>query len=265
MRKHLLQDFTRIYHLDLHGNVRQNPKLSGTTHNVFGIQVGVGITVAVKSSKHKDRCIFYYRVPETWKKEQKLSWVSERKSISGVEWDQLRPDGRNSWLATENAALYSSFMPSVGSSEARKLGSSEARKLGSSEAEHSIFQSSSLGIATNRDEWLYDFSTSTLKEKVSRHIHNYNFEVFRLSQESERPENIDGYINRDDAFIKWTDRLKSSLIGGRTLKYQDALVQKAVTRPFVRKMVYFDDLLVHRRYQQHRIFPAADTVNRAIA
>jgi predicted helicase len=52
MRKHLLQDFTQVYHLDLHGNVRQNPKLSGTTHNVFGIQVGVGITVAVRSSKH---------------------------------------------------------------------------------------------------------------------------------------------------------------------------------------------------------------------
>jgi predicted helicase len=45
MRKHFLQDFTQIYHLDLHGNVRKNPKLSGTTHNVFGIQVGVGITM----------------------------------------------------------------------------------------------------------------------------------------------------------------------------------------------------------------------------
>ena len=31
MRRELLGDFTRIYHLDLHGNVRLNPKLSGTT------------------------------------------------------------------------------------------------------------------------------------------------------------------------------------------------------------------------------------------
>ena len=29
MRKHLAQDFTRIDHIDLHGNVRKNPKLSG--------------------------------------------------------------------------------------------------------------------------------------------------------------------------------------------------------------------------------------------
>lgn len=48
MRKHLLQDFDQVYHLDLHGNVRQNPKISGTTHNVFGIQVGVGVTLAIR-------------------------------------------------------------------------------------------------------------------------------------------------------------------------------------------------------------------------
>ena len=48
MRKHLMQDFDQIYHLDLHGNVRQNPKISGTTHNVFGIQVGVGVTLALR-------------------------------------------------------------------------------------------------------------------------------------------------------------------------------------------------------------------------
>jgi len=41
MRKHLLQDFTGVYHVDLHGNVRRNPKLSGTTHNVFYYVYGV--------------------------------------------------------------------------------------------------------------------------------------------------------------------------------------------------------------------------------
>jgi predicted helicase len=39
MRKHLLKDFQQIDHIDLHGNVRRNPKISGTSHNVFGIQV----------------------------------------------------------------------------------------------------------------------------------------------------------------------------------------------------------------------------------
>ena len=48
MRKYLDHEFDRVYVLDLGGNVRKNPKLSGTTHNVFGIQVGVAITLARK-------------------------------------------------------------------------------------------------------------------------------------------------------------------------------------------------------------------------
>lgn len=48
MRKHLERDFDAIYVLDLGGNVRKNPKLSGTTHNVFGIQVGVSINIFVR-------------------------------------------------------------------------------------------------------------------------------------------------------------------------------------------------------------------------
>lgn len=48
MRKNLENDFDKIYVFNLKGNVRQNPKISGTTHNVFGIQVGVSINILVK-------------------------------------------------------------------------------------------------------------------------------------------------------------------------------------------------------------------------
>src|SRR5947209_1031497 len=85
MRKHLVQDFTHIFHVDLHGNVRINPKLSGTTHNVFGIQVGVGITVAIRSRQHTERQLYYYRVPEDWRKEEKLGWLTHRKQVSQID------------------------------------------------------------------------------------------------------------------------------------------------------------------------------------
>ena len=51
MRKYLADTFDSIHLLDLGGNVRKNPKLSGTTHNVFGIQVGVCVTILVKKAK----------------------------------------------------------------------------------------------------------------------------------------------------------------------------------------------------------------------
>ena len=60
------QDFGSIYILDLGGNVRKNPKLSGTTHNVFGIQVGVSINFFVKTKREAPRNarIYYARVDE---------------------------------------------------------------------------------------------------------------------------------------------------------------------------------------------------------
>src|SRR5581483_7021707 len=111
MRKQLADDFNLIYHVDLHGNVRRNTKLSGSTHNVFGIQVGVGVTVAVKRKGTKRAGIHHYRVEETWRKEEKLAWLARMRDVAGIEWAKLRPDANNSWLDTEHSGEYSQFVP----------------------------------------------------------------------------------------------------------------------------------------------------------
>ena len=111
MRKHLVQDFTQIYHLDLHGNVRQNPKLSGTTHNVFGIQVGVGITIAVRNNRHAARFIKYYRVPEDWRRTEKLMFLAEKKSIGAVAWHELQPDTKQTWLTEGMQIDFDALLP----------------------------------------------------------------------------------------------------------------------------------------------------------
>jgi predicted helicase len=48
VRKNLENDFDQVYIFDLGGNVRKNPKLSGTKNNVFGIQVGVSVNILIK-------------------------------------------------------------------------------------------------------------------------------------------------------------------------------------------------------------------------
>ena len=83
MRKHLAQDFDAIYVLDLGGNVRKNPKLSGTTHNVFGIQVGVSITFLVRHEKkgntREGARIRYHAVQGDWRKEEKFQLPAGRR------------------------------------------------------------------------------------------------------------------------------------------------------------------------------------------
>jgi predicted helicase len=236
MRKHLMQDFTHIDHIDLHGNVRKNPKLSGTTHNVFGIQVGVGITVAVRCSAEKK--LRYHRVPEFWRKEEKLAWLQERE----VDWERLTPDARHTWLVPEHGEEYASFAPIA-----------------------EIFSAQSLGVASNRDEWVYDFDLGHLVEKVRRFIKNYNYEVFRYGQEEAKPVSVDEFVNNSPDFIKWTDRLKQSLVATNTIRYCKGLLRVALYRPFARRSLYFDPLLVHRRYRQHELFPTAITEHENLA
>jgi predicted helicase len=110
MQKHLLRDFTRIHHVDLHGNVNRDRTLSGTQHNVFGIQVGVGITVAVRQlgQRKDDHSLYYHRVPERWTRIQKLAWLAERRDISQIEWQTLPPFR---WLQLETADEFDSLLP----------------------------------------------------------------------------------------------------------------------------------------------------------
>jgi predicted helicase len=52
-RKIVARDFKEILVVDLGGDVRANPKLSGTKHNVFGIQTGVAISFFGEAQRHR--------------------------------------------------------------------------------------------------------------------------------------------------------------------------------------------------------------------
>ena len=60
-RKIAAQEFTDIYVLDLGSDVRRNPKISGTKHNVFGIQTWRGHRVLLVREKAKlGQCAIHY-------------------------------------------------------------------------------------------------------------------------------------------------------------------------------------------------------------
>ncbi|MBE1527437.1 type I restriction-modification system DNA methylase subunit [Sphingopyxis sp. OAS728] len=54
-RKVAEREFSDIWLMDLGGDVRDNPKLSGTTHNVFGIQTGVMIALLSDAARSMQR------------------------------------------------------------------------------------------------------------------------------------------------------------------------------------------------------------------
>ena len=186
MRKHLAGDFSRIYHVDLHGNVRQNPKLSGTTHNVFGIQVGVGITIAVREtgSRADDHSLFYHRVPERWTRNQKLAWLAERQDVSRIDWTTLAP---NTWLELEMAVEFDALIA---------MGSKETKKLDDANAQ-AVFKSYTVGVLTARDDVAYDFNRDVLVTRMEQFVDDYNAEVDRYHRAKEKQKkqiDIDKFV-----------------------------------------------------------------------
>ena len=212
MRKHLLLDFSRVDHVDLHGNVRRNPKLSGTTHNVFGIQVGVGITLAVRKKGSQPR-LRYHRVPETWRKGEKLQFLN----VGEVPWQNLTPDANHTWLILENANEYGDFLSMA-----------------------DIFDLRTVGLQTNRDDVVYDWDRKALGSRVAQVINDYNAEVDRFA----RTKTTDWPVH-----IKWSSRLKQTLEGGQRAVFEDSKLIAALWRPFTKKWVFFDRILNHRVYQ----------------
>jgi predicted helicase len=246
MQKHLLDDFTRIYHIDLHGDVNRDRTLSGTQHNVFGIQVGVGITIAVRETGHRDddHSLYYHRVPERWTRNQKLGWLAELKDLSKVPWEVLPP---HKWLELETAEAYRKMMP---------LGTKEAKKVDSPNAP-AVFRSFTVGVLTARDEVAYDFNKATLEARVEQFIADYNAEVdrYRRASKTNKKINVNRFV---DQKLKWTDRLKKALVAGHEAGTSPERYRRSLWRPFCKKWLYFDRMLNERVYLTPELFPTEE-------
>lgn len=247
MRLHLFREFSRIYHLDLHGNVRKNPKLSGTSHNVFGIQVGVGITVAIRRSNHKVRRLQYHRVPEDWRKELKYDYLVRAQNISGVKWKLLKPNNLNSWLQIGHSSIFSNFVP-LGFKE------SKASKVPESAT---IFKIYGRGVATCRDDVVYDYQRDVIEPRVRQFIEDYNSEVERYqryikTKSGDKPK-TDGFVNYDK--IKWSRDLKLDLERGKIAEFNDEKIRFSIYRPFNKRYLFFDRILNEEVYILPKIYP----------
>jgi predicted helicase len=244
MRMALQKEFTQIYHLDLHGNVRKNPKLSGTTHNVFGIQIGVGITIAIRNTKSEKRGIYYYRVSEDWRKTEKYAFLVDRKSLTGIEWLALQPDQRYTWITEGLHSEFATFVP-VGTKEAK------ADYLDA----QAVFKNYGRGVATCRDDWVYDYDRNALKEKVTRFIETYNSDLDKWRRRGKSTVPVDDFVTYDDAKIKWSRDLKLDLQRGHYAQFKEDKIRVSLYRPFCKQYLFFDRILNEEVYQQPKFFP----------
>lgn len=249
MRKHLAADYDLIYVLDLGGNVRRNPKLSGTTHNVFGIQVGVSVSLLVRRAGKEPRNakIFYASVDEFWRKEEKYLFLDDQRDRSNISWREIKPDKDNNWLTEGMQAGYEQFLP-IGNKETKDQSASTA-----------IFRNYSRGVETTRDAWLYNFNEAALRENVRAFIGAYNEQLDKWQRKKRKRVELDSFVSYDSARLKWSSSLKQSLLSGTSPTFEDVNIRRALYRPFTRRYLYLDDVLVHRQGQLPSMLPTPNS------
>ena len=241
-RRVAADEFTDIYVMDLGSDVRRNPKISGTTHNVFGIQTGVAVAFLVREKARLGKCNIHYASREDAEiAKDKLAYLKET-SLEKVPFESITPDAKSNWLNQSNSN-FEKLMP---------LADKQTKLAKSVEEERAVFRLHSLGIATNRDEWTFDFGTDVLSDKVKFFCTTYQNEARRLAREKPAPSSIGDWVDRT---IKWTAELEAHLIRGSALAFRKENLTSSSYRPFILKGCYYAPIITHRRYQQPQIFP----------
>jgi predicted helicase len=240
-RKVVAEEFSEIYIVDLGGDVRKNPKISGTTHNIFGIQTGVAISFMLKKATKNETqtpCkIFYIDRPDLEIATHKLSFLASSK-IDQIAFEHIIPDKNNNWI---NFAYtdFESLLP---------LANKETKLAQNIAIEKAVFKVFAPGVVTARDEWVYDFNRNHLIDKIKFFIDIYNENINKYQTATNKVTNIDNFV---DHTIKWSESLKKYLKALKTTGFTDKLVILQSYRPFVKNFFYADFILNDRLTNYH--------------
>lgn len=228
-RKCIAEEFDQVFIVDTRSDVRSNPKISGTAHNVFGIQTGVAVMFLVRNGgKDKQACtINYFTLQDEQRKKEKLDWFQATK-LRDINFQKIHPDNKGNWInQTDND--FDSLLPLVD------------KEVKTGKGEQAIFRLFANAIKTNRDEWVYDFNKTILLEKIkyflgrlNRQIESKKFKEYEL-----------------DYSIKWSSTLKEYLAKLKPLYLEGERVISVAFRPYVKQFFYSDRVLNDRLTENH--------------
>ena len=250
-RKIVGREFTDVYVLDLGSDVRRNPKISGTTHNVFGIQTGVAVGFFVRDKSRLGECgIHYARREDAELASDKLAYLRDS-TLEQIMFANITPDRRNDWLNQSDTDF----------EELTAIANRQTKFAKTASEERAVFGLYSVGISTNRDAWLYDFDSKTLSVKVQFFCKKYQNEVKRFAKEKPPGNSLGAWVDKS---IKWTTESERHLAKGDRLAFAEKNITSCLYRPFVTKHSYYAPIITHRRYQMPQIFPHEGSVRNAI-
>jgi len=251
VRKCLVDEFSSIHVFNLRGDIRKNMLSKGRAKeggNVFGSgsMAGIAISILVKNiNATSNGQIYYHDIGSDLSREEKMEKLTSYASLKGIPvWQKIVPDLHGDWLTQRDESFGEHIVLGDKKGDGPKL-----------------FDNFSLGVATNRDAWVYNASKANLSRNVSSMISFYNAELLRFNSEHSgldtkaRQAKTDGFVNTDPASISWTRALKQDLARNRSFAYEESSVTTSLYRPFTKQWMYFNRTFNEMVLQMPRIFP----------
>ena len=229
-RKIAAQEFSDIYVMDLGSDVRRNPKISGTKHNVFGIQTGVAIGFFVREKAKLGKCGIHYSKREDAEiAVDKLAYLG-KSELGDIEFQDIQPDKHDNWLNQSNPDF----------DRLIALADRKTKFAKTADDEQAMFRLFSNGVKTNRDDWVYDFDVNSLRNKALFFSDTYN-------------ELLDNDDHSYSTKIKWSRDLRNEFRRGRRIVYSEANRIQSLYRPFTIKHHFanfnMNDVLTRNHYE----------------
>jgi predicted helicase len=244
VRKCIENEFSFAYFIDLGGNVRaisgKNGVFISEKNTIFGTSAMTGITIVflVKDKKATGCKLFYsnpFDIHET--RDNKINYLVENK-IQNFDFEHIIPDSKHNWInQAEND--FDNLLPLI----------DKDVKAGNSE--QAVFKLFSRGVATQRDEWVYDSSEQSLAEKMKFFVKVY--------------KNTFAGLKEGKFDIKWDRELTKYLERGVNKEFDDKSIKQSLYRPFTKMNLYFDKHFIGMTYQWFDIFNQKDSDNKYIA
>lgn len=243
VRLSLQEEFSQIIIYDLKGNARTSgERRRREGGNVFesGSRTGVAITVLVKDPTHSGTAeIFYAETEDYATRQEKLDQISTYRSIEGISgadaFRSITPNQHGDWISTRDER-FTTF---------QEIGS---KTLKGKEHTPAIFRQFSLGLATHRDPWCYNFSYKSVASNMSRMIANYNDQVDAGKNSLTK--------SNDSTHIAWGGDLPKDLDRSIRHTFEPNSIQRGMYRPYCLQYVYFSSAMNERTYQLTQLFPS---------
>src|SRR5574344_1274330 len=255
MRKSLVEEFTSIWVLNLRGNQRTSGELSRKEGGkIFGSGSRTPVTITFlvynPSKKEKPCEIHYHDIGDYLTRERKLEILKEASSIQQIKWESITPNEKADWI-NQRGDVFDTLTP---------LAPEKKFDTGTK----SLFVTNAIGMATNRDSWVYSFSEKKLAKNMKSCIEFYNSqrELYKKFLKSEKK--LEDIISNDPTKISWTRGLRRTLSNNKEITYSDSFNRISTYRPYQKQYFYGQGELIESYGLSPKLFPTPDTQNLVI-